>query len=77
MSVKLLTEHHLEFLCLTGGYTLQARMSLHMSKCHIVRNHMSRLNFESKQVINLTDDICCGEALMLLHACHGILDYER
>ena len=34
MSVKLLTEHHLEFLSLTGGSacTVQARLSLHMSK---------------------------------------------
>ena len=31
MSVMLLTEHHLEFLSLKGGYTL--------SKCHIVGNH--------------------------------------
>ena len=41
MSVKLLTEHHLEFLSLKGA--VEARMSLHMSKCHIVGNHMSRL----------------------------------
>ena len=38
MIVKLLTEHHLEFLSLKGG--LQARLSLHMSKCHIVGNLM-------------------------------------
>ena len=37
MSVKLLTEHRLEFVSLKG----QARLSLHSSKCHIV----SRLNF--------------------------------
>ena len=41
MTVKLLTEHHLEFLSLKG--VAQARLSLHLSKCHIVGNHMSRL----------------------------------
>ena len=39
MTVKLLTEHHLKFLSLKGGC-----MSLHLSKCQIVGNHMSRLN---------------------------------
>ena len=41
MSVKLLTEHHLEFLAKKEA--VQARLSLHLSKCHIVGNHMSRL----------------------------------
>ena len=40
MTVKLLlTEHDLEFLSLKG----QACLSLHLSKCYIVGNHMSRL----------------------------------
>ena len=43
MTVKKLTDHHLEFLSLKGG--CKARLSLHMSKCHIVGNHMSRLNY--------------------------------
>ena len=43
MIVKLLTEHHLEFLSLKEA--AEARPSLHMSKCHIVGNHMSRLKF--------------------------------
>ena len=38
MIVKLLTEHHLEFLSLKGA--AEARLSLHMSKCHIVGNLM-------------------------------------
>ena len=38
MIVKLLTEHHLEFLRLKGA--AQARPSLHLSICHIVGNHM-------------------------------------
>ena len=41
MTVKLLTEHHLEFLRLKEA--VQACLSLHMSKCHIVGNHMSQL----------------------------------
>ena len=45
MTVKLLTAHHLEFLSLKGP--AQARLSLHLSKCHIAGNHMSRLNLFS------------------------------
>ena len=42
MTVKLLTEHHLRFLSLKEA--AQARLSLHLSKCHIVGNHVSWLN---------------------------------
>ena len=38
MIVKLLIEHHLEFLSLKGA--AEARPSLRMSKCHIVGNLM-------------------------------------
>ena len=38
MIVKLLTEHHLEFLSLKE--IAEARPSLHLSKCQIVENHM-------------------------------------
>ena len=41
MIVKLLTEHHLEFLSLTGGCRGSSR--LHLSKCQIVGNLMPRL----------------------------------
>ena len=41
MIIKLLAEHNLEFLSLKEA--AQARLSLHMSECHIVGNHMSRL----------------------------------
>ena len=41
MSVKLLTEYHLEFLSLKEA--AQVRLSLYLSKFHIVGNHMSRL----------------------------------
>ena len=40
MSVKLLTERHLEFLSLNGGYTCSPES---VSKCHIDGNHVSRL----------------------------------
>ena len=43
MSVMLLTEHHLEFLSVKEA--AQVRLSLFMSKCRIVGNHMSRLIF--------------------------------
>ena len=42
MAVKLLSEHHLEFLSLKEA--AQAGSSLHLSKYHIVGNHMSWLN---------------------------------
>ena len=48
MSVKLLTEHHLEFLSLKGA--AQAGLSLRLSKCHIVGNHMSRLKCLCRRV---------------------------
>ena len=41
MIVKLLTEHHLEFLSLKEA--VEGRPSLHLSKCQIVGNHISRL----------------------------------
>ena len=44
MSVKLLTEQHLKFLRLKGA--AQAGLSLHLSKYHIVGNHMSWLNYK-------------------------------
>ena len=46
MSVKLLTEHHLEFQ--GSKEAPQARLSLHLSKWHIVRKHMSRLLLKPK-----------------------------
>ena len=42
MIVKLLTEHHLEFLSLKEA--AEACPSPHMSKCHIVGNLMRRLS---------------------------------
>ena len=41
MIVKLLTKQHLECLSLKGA--AQARLSLHLSRYHIVGNHISRL----------------------------------
>ena len=48
MSVKLLTEHHLEFLNLKGGCTVLSESRLVLSRCHTVGNHMSLLNFMDK-----------------------------
>ena len=47
MSVKLLTEQHLKFLILKEA--AHALLSLHLSKCHIVGNHVSRLNLWNQQ----------------------------
>ena len=43
MIVKLLTENHLKFKALKQA--AEAHRSLHLSKCHIVGNHMSRLEY--------------------------------
>ena len=43
MTVKLLTEHHLEFLSLKGGRTGSSESTL--VKHHLVGNHMSRLKY--------------------------------
>ena len=43
MIVKLLAEHHLEFLSLKEA--AEARPCLHLSKCQIVGNLMPRLIF--------------------------------
>ena len=43
MTVKLITEHDLEFPSLKGGCT--GLFELHLSKCHIVVNHMSGLKY--------------------------------
>ena len=40
MTVKLLTEHHLEF----QKEASEARLRIHLSKCQIVGNLMPRLN---------------------------------
>ena len=45
MTLRQLTEHNLEFLSLKGGCTSSSE-STH-AKCHIVGNHMSRLNFSA------------------------------
>ena len=47
-SMNLLTEHHLDFKAQKG--TAQARLSLHLTKCHIVGNHMSRLIYDIMMV---------------------------
>ena len=52
MNVKLLTEHHLDFLSFNEA--AQARMSLRLSKCHIVENHMSWLNCRNRNEISST-----------------------
>ena len=45
MIVKLLTEHHLEFLSLNE--TAETRPNLHLSKCQIVGNLMHWLKYKS------------------------------
>ena len=42
MTVKLLVEHHLEFVSLKGGCTESSESTLVLSKCDSVGNYMSR-----------------------------------
>ena len=53
MTVRLLTKHHLEFLSLKKA--TQARLSLFMSKCHIVGKHVLRIMIVSRD--NITPHI--------------------
>ena len=77
MTVKLLTEHHLEFLSLKGGRTGSSESTLvkmqhywklyvtaHMSKCHIVGNHMSRIICQNATLLEIT---CHGSYVKLPH----------
>ena len=57
--VKLLTEHHFEFLSLKEA--AQARLSLHLSKCHIFGNHVSRLKCTNSLY---SPEICCMRCLV-------------
>ena len=51
MSIELLTEHHLEFLSLTGGWTGSSESTL--AKCHIIGNHISWLNYDDNEITAL------------------------
>ena len=60
MSIKLhvLTEHQ---------EAAHARLSLHLSKCHIVGNHMSRLNYDIFVISDYQDDDSgCSDIFHLL-----------
>ena len=47
LTVKILTEHNLEFLSLNGQKeAAQTNLSLHLSKCHVVGNTMPFLMYE-------------------------------
>ena len=52
MSVQLLTEHHLRVLSLKEA--AQACLSLHLSKCHIVGNHVSRLKSQQTLLVQIS-----------------------
>ena len=69
MSVKLLTEHHLEFLSLKEA--AQARLSQHLSKCHIVGNHMWRL-ICSELCSDPTLCMPAAKVLRRLHLCTSL-----
>ena len=71
MIVKLLTEHHLEF------EAAQARLSLHISKCHIVGKLMPRLNYITipcQTLLLIQSSLCrwqTGLSLSFLRSCRG------
>ena len=49
MNIKLLTEHHLEFLSLKGGWTGSSEFTV--VKVPLVENHMSRFNYMHSEVV--------------------------
>ena len=55
ITVRLLTEHYSEFLILKGG---QARVSLHLSKCYIIGNHIAA------QMLILMFILCVSGAIL-------------
>ena len=72
----LCVEHLFEFLCLTGG--AQARLILHLSKCHIVGNHVSRLKcscfllliqLDKKVITKIALGEEDGSASLIKHCC--------
>ena len=63
MVVKLLTEHHFEFLSLKGGCRGSSEST--MSKCHFVGNLMPRLKYESDEVGR--------DSLLVLHTYHPVI----
>ena len=57
MIVKLLTEHHFEFLSITGGCRGSSESTL--VKCQIVGNHMSQLIYVSEELRIVHDRLSC------------------
>ena len=86
MRVKLLTQHYLEFLSLKGGCT--SLSELHLSKCHIDGNHMSRLIFKknilkknlqttTRYVSHMTSSSPKGNGSSMQHICGKLFDNVR
>ena len=72
MSVKLLTKHHLEFLSLNEA--AQARVSLHLSKCHIVGNRMSRLIYKAIERVHQDQwNLICSKATLIFRFAFFVL----
>ena len=57
MIVKLQTEHHLEFLSLTGGCRGSSE-STHVTKCHLVGNLMPGLNYKRHSALIASNMVC-------------------
>ena len=63
MTVKLLTEQHLVFVSLNGGYTGSSEYTL--VKCHIVGNHMSRLKLSAANNVDLDTTVSLWSTLFV------------
>ena len=61
MSVKLLTEHYLEFLSLKGGCTGSSESTL-FKMPHIVGNHMSRRLILCLTTADIGDQVFVGSS---------------
>ena len=74
MNINLLTEYHLEFLSLKGGCI--GSSELHLSKRHIVGNHMSRLIYYKEDGIQIgprRGDTTCIRGFQQGHAQTSLL----
>ena len=71
MIVKLLTEHHLEFLSLKGGCTGSSESTL--VKCHFVGSHITLLKYASVQYLSTVIVLICPVQMSNGGPAHEIL----
>ena len=78
MTVKLLTEHHLEFLGLKGGYSCSSE-STHVKTPHCWKSHVKPHFYyrEKLKVIGVTASNTWGLFLLVLLLGYGLVEVPR